>query len=283
MPGSAQGACSRPMPADEAPEAAPVHGMFPRAPGSRQASDAGDSKGDKAARGDWTMGPFAKHPKPVLVPRAESKFVCPVQKKEVGREARNVYNPAAVVRDGKVYLFYRADDHNPGLKWGRTCRIGMAWSEDGLNFTRHPAPVLFPDNDGGKQYEWEGGCEDLHIVEDEGGTAYMNYTTWSGSRDTLSIATSRDLVNWKKHGPAFAKAGRTDGRSGVVVSRLVGDRLVAAKVNGKYWMYYTHPCALAWSENLIDWTPAGKAVWPGGGREAGAIALLRDDGILLMT
>jgi len=28
---------------------------------------------------------------------------------------------------------------------------------------------------------------------------------------------------------------------------------------------------------------AGKAVWPGGGREAGAIALLRNDGILLMT
>ncbi|MCY2996318.1 MAG: hypothetical protein NTY19_52000 [Planctomycetota bacterium] len=45
----------------------------------------------------------------------------------------------------------------------------------------------------------------------------------------------------------------------------------------------THPCGLARSENLIDWTPVGKAVWPGGGREAGAIALLRDDGILLMT
>lgn len=48
-------------------------------------------------------------------------------------------------------------------------------------------------------------------------------------------------------------------------------------------MYYTHPCGIAWSENLIDWVPTGKAVWPGGGREAGAIALLRDEGILLMT
>jgi hypothetical protein len=27
---------------------------------------------------------------------------------------------------------------------------------------------------------------------------------------------------------------------------------------------------LARSENLIDWVPTGKAVWPGGGREAGA-------------
>jgi predicted GH43/DUF377 family glycosyl hydrolase len=40
--------------------------------------------------------------------------------------------------------------------------------------------------------------------------------------------------------------------------------------------------ALAWSENLIDWTPTGDAVW-GGSREAGAIALLREDSILLMT
>ncbi len=231
----------------------------------------------------WGMGPFVKHPKPVLTPNAESKFTCPVLGKDVRWEAQNVYNPAAVVRDGKVYLFYRADDRNPALKWGRTCRIGMAWSEDGTNFTRHPTPVVYPDNDEWKKHEWEGGCEDLHIVEDENGTAYMNYTTWSGKRDTLSIATSRDLVNWKKHGPAFAQAGRTDGRSGVVVSKLIGDQLVAAKVNGKYWMYYTHPCTLAWSTNLIDWTPTGKSVWPGGGREAGAIALLRDDGILLMT
>ena len=69
----------------------------------------------------------------------------------------------------------------------------------------------------------------------------------------------------------------------MVISKLAGDRLIAAKVNCKYWMYYTHPCALAWSQNLIDWTPTGKAVWSGGGREAGAIALLREDGILLMT
>ncbi len=232
---------------------------------------------------DWTMGPFVKHPRPVLSPSAESRFTCPVLGHEVRWEAQNVYNPAAVVRDGKVYLFYRADDRNPGLKWGRTCRIGMAWSADGTNFTRHPTPVLYPDNDEWKRYEWEGGCEDLHIVEGEDGACYMNYTTWSGSQDTVSVASSRDLIRWTKHGPAFRKAGKVGGRSGVVISKLVGDRLVAAKVNGKYWMYYTHPCALAWSINLIDWTPTGKAVWPGGGREAGALALLRDDGILLMT
>jgi len=231
----------------------------------------------------WAMGPFVKLDKPVLSPNPEAKFQCPILGKEVRWEEQNVYNPAAVVRDGKVYLLYRADDKNPDLKWGRTCRIGLASSEDGINFTRHPTPVLYPDNDPWKKYEWEGGCEDLHIVEGEDGTYYMNYTTWSGSGDTMSVATSRDLIHWTKHGPAFRKGTpeNVGGRSGVVISRLVGDRLIAAKINGKYWMYYTHPCALVWSDNLIDWTRADKSVW-GGGHEAGAIALLRDKDIVLM-
>ena len=239
---------------------------------------------------DWEIGPFVKHKEPVLQPTPDSRFTCPVRGKEVRWEEQNVYNPAAVVRAGKVYILYRADDRSPDLGWGRTCRIGLAHSEDGVHFTRHPEPVLYPDNDEWKQYEWEGGCEDLHIVEGEDGLYYMNYTTWSargsGQKDTMSVATSRDLVHWTKHGPAFRKNApeKVPGsRTGVVVSRREGDRLIAAKINGKYWMYYTHPCGIAWSENLIDWTPTGKAVWPGGGREAGAIALLRNDGILLMT
>jgi len=230
---------------------------------------------------DWQMGPFVKCPRPVLSPTPDSRFQCPILGKKVRWEEQNVYNPAAVVKDGKVYLLYRADDKNPDLKWGRTCRIGLASSKDGIHFTRHPTPVLYPDNDNWKQYEWVGGCEDLHIVEGEDGAYYMNYTTWNGSGDTMSVATSRDLYHWTKHGPAFRKAGQIGGRSGVVVSLLKDNRLIAAKINGKYWMYYTHPCALAWSDNLIDWTPVGKSVW-GGGHEAGAIALLRDKDIVLM-
>jgi len=244
----------------------------------------------KTAEDGWALGPFVKRKEPVLRPTPQSVFRCPIRGTEVRWEEQNTYNPAAVVRDGKVFILYRADDRSPDLGWGRTCRIGLAHSEDGVHFTRHEKPVLYPDNDEWKQYEWEGGCEDLHIIEGEDGVYSMNYTTWratgTGAKDTMSVATSRDLVHWTKHGPAFRKNAPEKvfgSRTGVVVSRREGDRLIAAKINGKYWMYYTHPCALAWSENLIDWTPAGKAVWPGGGREAGAVALLGDDGILLMT
>ena len=108
---------------------------------------------------DWELGPFIKRKQPILLPTSDSRFQCPIRGKEVRWEEQNVYNPAALVRGGKVYLLYRADDRSPDLEWGRTCRIGLARSEDGIHFTRHPTPVLYPDNDEWKQYEWVGGCE----------------------------------------------------------------------------------------------------------------------------
>ena len=240
----------------------------------------------------WAIGPFTRQDQPALSPCPDSTFDCPIEKRSVRWEQQNVYNPAAVVREGKVYLLYRADDGPKPTAWGRTCRIGLASSDDGRQFTRWGKPVLYPDHDACEPFEWEGGCEDLHIVEDEAGTYFMNYTAWNGQRDALLVATSRDLIHWTKHGPAFAKFApdRVAGtRSGVVVSRRVGDRLVAARIGGKYLMLVSHACALAESANLIDWKPLGKAVWSGGqpgqfdgsSHEAGAIAWERPDGILL--
>lgn len=252
----------------------------------------------EADRADWSLGPFVKQQKPVLEPNTQSTFRCPVSRQVVHWESQNVYNPAVVVRDGKVCLLYRADDGPKPTRWGRTCRIGLATSSDGRHFNRSPEPVLYPDNDPWKDYEWEGGCEDIHVIEDEAGTYYVNYTAWSGNIDSLCVAASKDLVHWTKHGPAFAKAhgGRfvRGSRSGVVVSRREGDKLVAAKIGGKYWMIWRIGCYLATSDNLIDWTPlvdsAGqllsgltprKGFFDSGCCEAGALALVTPRGILL--
>ena len=47
----------------------------------------------------WMLGPFEKaaEANPCLVPNAVSRFFCPVQEKELGWEAKDVFNPAAVV------------------------------------------------------------------------------------------------------------------------------------------------------------------------------------------
>lgn len=63
----------------------------------------------------WDLGPFVKRKQPILLPTPDSRFHCPVRGTKVRWEEQNVYNPAAVVRDGKVYLLYRADDKSPDL------------------------------------------------------------------------------------------------------------------------------------------------------------------------
>ena len=45
---------------------------------------------------------------PILVPDTNSRFFCPLQNDSVAWEAKNVLNPTALVKDGKVYLLYRA-------------------------------------------------------------------------------------------------------------------------------------------------------------------------------
>lgn len=215
----------------------------------------------KKSEPDWTLAPFVKldEVNPVLGPLDSSRFVCPVRGSAVNWESKDVFNPAAVVRDGKVYLLYRAED-TVGRHAG-TSRIGLAESTDGIHFTRRPEPVLYPREDAFINYEWEGGCEDPRVVEDDQGTYYMTYTAYDGDIARLLIASSQDLVTWKKHGPIFRNAEKGKfvnawAKSGSIITRLVDGRMIAVKINGKYWMYFgdTHIFA-ATSDNLVDWTP----------------------------
>jgi predicted GH43/DUF377 family glycosyl hydrolase len=208
----------------------------------------------------WMLGPFVRHGGPVLGPRPESLFHCPVRNADVRWEEKDVFNPAAVVRDGRVHLLYRAEDAVG--RFAGTSRIGLATSEDGIAFERRPEPVLFPDDDFMMPFEWEGGCEDPRVVEREDGTYVMTYTAFDGATARLAVATSRDLVHWTKHGLAFGKAGGGRFRdlwskSGAVVcAPFDSGRLVAARIGGRYWMYWGESDVFAaTSDNLVDWTP----------------------------
>ena len=94
----------------------------------------------------WGIGNFVKHPTPLIEPNPKYTFHCPILDKKVKWQAQNVYNPAAIVKEDKVYLLFRADDKTNHKYWPRTCRAGLAWSEDGINFNIHPEPVIFPDS-----------------------------------------------------------------------------------------------------------------------------------------
>ena len=240
----------------------------------------------------WMFGPFAKPAQinPVISPNPN-----------VAWEAYATFNPAAVVKDGKVFLLYRAEDASGTQEiGGHTSRLGLAESSDGLHFTRRETPVLFPDTDAQRQYEWPGGVEDPRIVESDDGRYILTYTQWNRDVPRLAVATSRDLISWTKHGPAFAHAAatymRTESKSGAILSRIEGDHLIATRVNGKYWMYFGVPdLRIATSDNLVDWTPVedaqGRAVKVLSARpehfdswlvEAGPPALLTPAGILVL-
>lgn len=210
----------------------------------------------------WGIGPFHRpaEAKPVLEPR-DTLFADPMTGKDVAWEKDHVFNPAAVVRNGRIYLLYRAEDDSGTGIGHHTSRVGLAESRDGVNFTRRPTPVLYPDNDDQKKYDWPGGCEDPRVVEAPDGSYVMTYTAWNRDKARLSVASSPDLIRWTKHGPVFEKAynGRfldLWSKAGAIVTQREGDRLVAVRISGLYWMLWGEGTVYAaTSPDLIEWTP----------------------------
>lgn len=225
-----------------------------------QTADTSKHGSVKDTANSWAMVPFVKldSVNPIMKP-GDGEFIDPILNKDVLWEAKDVFNPAIVMRNGKIYMLYRAQDKT-GKPEG-TSRIGLAVSNDAIHFARMAQPVLYPKNDAYKKLEWEGGCEDPRVVEDDNGTYYMTYTAYDGKMARLLVATSSNLVQWTKHGDVFAKAYNGKyadkwSKSGSIVSRYKNGKIVAAKINGKYWMYWGDTqiwCAT--STDLINWTP----------------------------
>lgn len=244
----------------------------------------------------WAMLPFVKvdSVNPVLLP-GENSFVCPILKKQVKWEEKDVFNPAAIVRDNKIFLLFRAEDKIG--KYAGTSRLGLAVSDDGFHFTKMKEPVFFPADDSLKIYEWEGGVEDPRVVESEDGTYILTYTAYDGKVARLLIASSKDLKSWTKHGLVLTgKHKDTWSKSGAIVAEQNGSRIVAKKVNGKYWMYFGDTdLFMATSDDLIHWQPVleedGKLKSVLKPREkyfdsrlveSGPYALIKDKGIVLI-
>src|SRR5271163_1817559 len=220
----------------------------------------------------WQLGPFVRPTSgnPVITPDKMALFDDPILQAPVAWEALHTFNPAAIVRDGKVYVLYRAEDDSGTMQIGmHTSRLGLGVSEDGIHFLRLRRPVFFPADDDQKSREWPGGVEDPRIVEAPDGTYVLTYTQWNRQTYTVGIATSKDLLTWKKHGPAFGSEGKYANlmyKSAGIVTRPEHSRLIAAKIRGMYWMYWGEiHIHLATSPDLIHWTPVEALVQGGSG------------------
>lgn len=212
----------------------------------------------------WMLGPFerAENAQPIIAPTDQTSWKDPMSGKAVKWESMATFNPAAIVKDGKIHILYRAEEKLGELEiGGHTSRLGLAVSEDGVNYARMKEPVFFPTKDNQKEFEWTGGTEDPRIVKTVDGLYVLTYTQWNREYPRLAVATSKDMQTWEKHGPIFkdfkdGKYHKQETKSGAIVTELKDGKLVAAKIQGKYWMYFGVPHIwLATSDDLIHWEP----------------------------
>jgi len=190
---------------------------------------------------------FRHHEHPILVPG------------QFDWSAGRVYNPAAVVIEGRVGLVFRAqgiDRKQVGSKLSWISVLGIAWSEDGFEFVTEKEPIMSPTQ------EWEtAGVEDPRIskINDK---YVMTYTAFDGKKARLALAVSKtiDLNNWEQRKIIFPDQEKWT-KSGAIINR---------QINGKYHMYFLmhdyYPQSgeshiwHASSNDLSDWEVTDKPV-----------------------
>ena len=185
------------------------------------------------AASDWMLGPWEWcEYNPVLGPRGPSW------------EAQKVFDPAAIVKDGKLHMIYRGEAFKAKDQKLALSSLGLATSDDGLNFDRRDQPILTAS----EPYELPGGCFFPRVVQFSGGY-YMTYAGFDGQKYRPALATSNNLLQWQKRGLVF-----TDRES-------KGGAIVPQKVNGKYVMYFgTDRIWIAYSDDLLHWRAENKPV-----------------------
>lgn len=268
-------------------------------------------------RPDWEIKFTDASSSVISVMPGESKktFRDPITNRETPWE-QDVYSPTFAVIDGGLCCVYRA--FGADGEW----RLGIARSDDGLHFTRSDKPILFgrPED---KFLDVLGDAKrkgvsygDPHVVAGADGNYYLYFNFFHYGNATndqqLAVAVSRDLRTWDVRGRVFAGEAARDREVigqlapwrlpvATVVCELAGDRFVAAKIGGKYWMYFNcyatkgaWQLCMATSDDLVTWKVVRgadtKPVCPLPTRRGRfdsfytdpVAAVLRKDGILLI-
>lgn len=170
-------------------------------------------------------------------------------------ENNAVFNPGIYQDGNTVHIFYRA------VQNGNFSTIGYAKTAGPIHIIqRNEQPLIFRD------FEYESrGVEDARIVK-IGDTYYLTYTAYDGINTMGALATSKDLVHFKKQGiitpqinyqqyerlinccgkilnPKYYHYNRLFTEIGVVADhfRLLRDKdivLFPKKINGKFAMLH---------------------------------------------
>lgn len=244
-------------------------------------------------RPDWAVGPFRKDDS--LIFRQLQEWDDPTG---IGWTADSIFNPSLMVRDGKLYLFYRASPRKESV----SSRVGVAvydpatgWQEKSSN------PVIYPTQDNEIL-----GCEDPKVYAADG-RYYMFYNgIWTIDRDgkeavlegdvyplgdvgcDINLAVSDDLIHWEKLGLAVPHEVSRYWAKGAVIPR--NSRGEAVKIGGHYLMYLSEGCGgvthVGRSTDMVNWTFEPQDYLDlgplGGSLHEVACAVVDDDGSTLV-
>jgi len=160
--------------------------------------------------------------------RAKDSPILSVHDSDCGTwEKSCIYQPWLVEHQGRFFDFYNAA--NGGIE-----QMGMARSDDLLNWKRHPGNPVVRNRPGGFD---ERFCSDGKVFRDGDHWTMFYFGVGRGGAHVM-VAFSRDLVHWTAHGEPLYKA---DGNpSGL-------DKQYAHKIslvyNPKNDTFYMHYCA----------------------------------------
>src|ERR1700748_2301220 len=76
----------------------------------------------------WALGPFVRpsNVNPIISPDTSGVFFDPMHQQLWHWESNDTFNPAATVKDGKIYVLYRSEDNSGKGIGERTSRVGLA-------------------------------------------------------------------------------------------------------------------------------------------------------------
>ena len=151
---------------------------------------------------------WEKYPSPVMVPN----------------ETEIAIGPEDIIKvNGKYYLYY--NNLNNGY-----IEVGLAISNDGINWTRYQNPILYPT------LSWEGSATYSSSIIYENGIYKMVYANSNVNVSAFGEAISLDGINWEKVGSSpFFNSNET---SNHWTSRIAYPFLI--KYHGNYRVYYNN-------------------------------------------
>jgi len=161
-------------------------------------------------------------------------------------DSKHVVDPASIVWNSKVYLYYSAIGDGPDS-------LGLAISDDGLDFVKEEKPVMV------------GRAPEVVELDD---TMYMFYSMDNPKGGyEFHLATSEDGKNFTEEGPVFSPTNEGWDSLSVVTPRIFFEKgvyIMSYAGDAKEKDYPTH-FGFAFSKDLRNWKRyPGNPVFSGG-------------------